>query len=350
VEHIAIDLGGRESQICVRGKNAEILDETRVPTQTLDRYLRTRAPGRVILETSAEAFTIADQALDLGHEVRVVPATLVRALGVGARKLKTDKRDARVLSEVSCRIDLPSVHIPSVQARELKTVCGMRDALIAARTKLANNVTGWLRTHARRTRRGATNTFVRRVRQICEDTFLQLLPCVERQLIVIQTLNEQIAEADKELRSVTARIAICRRLMTVPGVGPVTCARFTAAIDDVRRFGTASAVASYLGLVPGENSSSDKKHRLAITKAGSTRTRWVLVQAAWSIWRTQPLNPMVVWAKQVASRRGKYVAIVALARKLTSVMFAIWRDGTIYHPLHRPVVSAQPEGEPTSNS
>jgi transposase len=78
--------------------------------------------------------------------VRVVPATLVRTLGVGARGVKTDRRDAQVLSEVSCRIELPSVHVPSTLARELKSVCGAREALVEMRTKLINNVRGWLRT------------------------------------------------------------------------------------------------------------------------------------------------------------------------------------------------------------
>src|SRR5262249_55830784 len=83
-----------------------------------------------------------DAALAVGHDVRVVPATLVRSLGVGARRLKTDQRDAGILSEVSCRIDLPSVHVPSRESRERKTMCGMREVLVGARTKLACTAAG----------------------------------------------------------------------------------------------------------------------------------------------------------------------------------------------------------------
>src|SRR5215470_11246814 len=125
MEHLAIDLGGRESQICVRNSEGQILDERRWPTAALGRYLATRPISRVIVETCSGAFAVADAALALGHEVRVVPTTLVRSLGVGARRLKTDRRDARALSEVSCRIDVPSVHVPSLQARQRKTLCGM---------------------------------------------------------------------------------------------------------------------------------------------------------------------------------------------------------------------------------
>ena len=81
--------------------------------RTLETFFRRQLHSRVVLETCAEAFHVADLALSHAHEVRVVPATLVRSLGVGARGIKTDRRDAQVLSEVSCRIDLPSVHVPS---------------------------------------------------------------------------------------------------------------------------------------------------------------------------------------------------------------------------------------------
>ena len=119
MEHLAIDLGGRDSQICVRSATGEILDERRWPTARLDRYLAERPPSRVIVETCSEAFWVADQARAAGHEVRVVSATRVRALGVGARRLKTDQRDARTLSEVSCRIDLASVHVPRHEAQRV---------------------------------------------------------------------------------------------------------------------------------------------------------------------------------------------------------------------------------------
>ena len=118
MEHIAIDLGGRESQICVRNDKGEILEERRHPTARLGAYLAKRTPGgRVLLESSAEAFAIADLARAHGHDPHVVPSSLVRALGVGARGLKNDERDARKLSEMDCRMDVPSIHIPSMTSR-----------------------------------------------------------------------------------------------------------------------------------------------------------------------------------------------------------------------------------------
>jgi hypothetical protein len=82
VNHVAIDLGSRESQICVRGPDGVILEEKRYPTRKLTEYVATLGPSRVILETSSEAFRVADAAKAAGHEVRVVPATMVKLLGV----------------------------------------------------------------------------------------------------------------------------------------------------------------------------------------------------------------------------------------------------------------------------
>ena len=163
MDHCAIDLGGRKSQVCVRSPDGQLLFEGPYETHCLPEFLQQLPRSRVIVETAAEAFRIADAAQEAGHEVRVVPATLVRTLGVGARKTKTDRRDARVLSEVSCRIDLPSVHIPSARSREWKTICGMHDALVSSRTKLINNLRGWLRGQCLRIAKGTAETFAERI-------------------------------------------------------------------------------------------------------------------------------------------------------------------------------------------
>jgi transposase len=327
MEHVAIDLGGRKSQICVRSAEGEILEERRWPTAELDAYLRRRPPSRVIVETCAEAFGVADKALALGHEPRVVPSTLARALGVGAHGTKTDKRDARNLSEASCRIELPSVHIPSQRSRDLKTALGMRDALVATRTMLLNTVRGWLRAQAITLALGA-DTFVERVRKAVP----QLPSYVARQLTMIDAVSAQIDEADKEMIRAAKSDETCPRLMSTPGIGPITALHFVAIVDTLRRFKSAHDVESYLGLTPGENSSSERKQRTSITKAGSSSMRRCLVQAAWAARRARGAHPMIAWSLEVEKRRGKRVAIVALARKLAGILFALWRDGTIYNP------------------
>jgi transposase len=328
MEHLAIDLGGRESQVCVRGADGTILEEKRWATRDLERYMSTRPHSRVLVETCAEAFFVADRARTLGHEVRVVPGTLVRTLGVGERKTKTDKRDARKLSEVSTRIDVPSVHVPSQESRELKTRLGMRVGLVTARTQLINTVRGWLRTHLISVPKNA-DRFVARVRGLIVERPVY----VERQLTAIESLTQQIDETDQEVKALANKHAVCPRLMSVPGVGPVTALQFVAVVDDVSRFKSAHDLEAYLGVTPGIYASSTRVERTGITKAGSSELRRVLTQAAWSARRARGRHPMLEWAAEVEKRRGKRIAVIALVRKIVGILFALWRDGTLYDPM-----------------
>ncbi len=330
MQHIAIDLGGKESQICVRDETLRIVDEKRYPTRRLGDYLAKQPASRVIVETSAEAFAVADLARQGGHDPRVVPATLARTLGVGARGIKTDRRDAQVLSEVSCKVDLRSVHIPSEQARAWRSICNARDALVASRTKLINTVKSQLRCKLVLTGARTSGILPEKIRQHWRDLQGDVPDHVERLLVVIDVLNQQVKLADKQVRELAKSSEVCRQLMTVPGVGPLTAVRFVATIDDQSRFSTAHDLQSYLGLTPGENSSSTRVRRTRLTKAGSPQMRFLLVQAAWSAMRWAPDHPMVMWANRVAQRRGKQIAAVALARKLSGILFALWRDGSTY--------------------
>ncbi len=329
MEHVAIDLGGRESQICIRTSDGTIIEERRLATTRLGAALKRRPPSCVVLETCAEAFAVADQALALGHEVRVVPSTLVKALGVGARGVKNDLVDARNLSAASCRMPLPSVHVPSAEARRRKAVCGSRDALVGARTRLIQTVWGQLRTTATRPRSGSAETFPARVRAALGGT---VPPHQESLLSVIEALSTAIRAADGEVGALAEQDPVCARLMSVPGVGPVTAVRFVAALDDATRFHGAHQVASYLGLAPGEHSSGGHQRTTQITKAGSAAVRRCLVQASWVARRYAQRDPLVQWSLQIEQRRGKQIAVVAQARKLAGILFAMWRDGTRYAP------------------
>jgi transposase len=122
------------------------------------------------------------------------------------------------------------------------------------------------------------------------------------------------------------------RLRSVPCIGPVTAAAFLAAIDDAQRFRHAHQLEAYLGLVPREYSSGETQRRGPITKAGYSRTRWLLVQAAVSIlWRRPPqAEELRIWALHIAARRGKQVAVVALARRLAGILYALLRDGRVF--------------------
>jgi len=309
------------------------LAESKVLTRDLrETFKGLGEPNRVVLETSAEAFTVARWAKEAGHDVRVVRSTLAKQLGVGDRGVKTDLKDARVLSKVSCALELESVHVPSTGGSELKALCTSRAALVRSRTLLINSVRGYLRTQVLRVPSGKSATFPKRIRQLLEARPEGMPVHIDRQLKGIETLTTQIEECNRELEGIAEKDTTCVRLMSAPGVGPVTAVLFRATVDEVKRFQGAHRLASYLGLTPGESSSGEIERKLGITRAGSSRLRTVLVQAAWSAWRSRPNDPMVRWANRIALRRNKQVAIVALARKLAGILFALWRDETMYTP------------------
>ena len=326
MEHVAIDLGGTQSQICVRAGDGTVVEEKRIPTHQIGPYLANRPTSRVIVETCTEAFHVADLALECKHEVRVVPSVLVHSLGVGVRGVKTDRRDAQALSLVSCRIELPSVHIPTLRSREYKSLLSMRDSLVSSRTKMINTVRAWLRARGLRVKSGSSKGFHCRVKALG----IPLPPTVDLQVETLKMISAQIRKADAEVDKLAKAEPVCQRLRTIPGIGPVTALRFVATLDNIERFHHAHHVASYLGLTPGEWSSSDKQRRLGITKAGSAAMRCLLIQAAWSAWRRQKDLPLGRWADQIAQRRGKFIAVVAVARKLAGIAFAVWRDGTTF--------------------
>jgi transposase len=285
-----------------------------------------------VIETSAEAFFVADAALELGHQVRVVPATLVKALGVGERGIKTDQRDARKLSEVSTRVELPSVHVPSQQSRDRKALCNSRRTLLEVRTKLTNHVKGWLRQRALVLGARSPTQLPTLVRKVLLERCEGVPAYIEWVLASIEALNEQIKVADTALERIAQDDPVCKRLMTVPGVGPVIAVRFVAVIDQPQRFSSTHDVMSYLGLTPGEHSSSMRTRRTGITKAGCADLRFALVQGAWSALRVRHTDPMVIWALNIAQRRNRKIAAVALARKLAGILFALLRDGSCYQP------------------
>jgi transposase len=155
-------------------------------------------------------------------------------------------------------------------------------------------------------------------------------------LALLQPLNQQLAVLEAQLAREVAVHAAARRLCTVPGVGAVTAAAVVATLDDVGRFASAGQVAAYVGLVPRERSSGEQQRRGPLTKAGNRRMRWLLVQAAWAYWRSRTTVRTVLrrWVERLAERRGKLRAVVALARRLTRILYALWRDASVYEPAH----------------
>jgi len=158
-------------------------------------------------------------------------------------------------------------------------------------------------------------------------------------LAVMRHLEPPLADADERIAAVTQTDDRVRWLPSVPNIGPVTAAAFVAALDPAARFRRAHEVEASLGLVPRELSSGETQRCGRMTKAGSSRVRWLLIQAAVSMLRLRDARTAHLreWGDRIAARRGKAIAVVALARRLAGILFALLRDGTVYTSRHRPL-------------
>lgn len=333
MEHIGIDLGARHSHIVVMTE-AQVMLRTKVETKKLTSWLERRQPSRVVMEACTQSPAIARASLAAGHDTVVVPGSLVRMLGVGARGIKTDDRDAEVLARASVRNEqLPSVHLRGDVSRHRREVIAARAVIVKARRSLALSIKSWLRGRLI-TLRGKANSvaFCAAVRSAALGDPEGLPLAIETLLVSFEHLCGQIAALDKVIATLVDDDATCTKLMQIPGVGPQVSLAFTTHIDDPRRFANSEQLASYLALVPGEATTGGKVVRTGTIKAGPLYLKALLVQAAWSLWRTRPDEPMVTWARAIADKRGKRIAIVALARKLATVMWAMWKHDSSYDP------------------
>lgn len=150
---------------------------------------------------------------------------------------------------------------------------------------------------------------------------------------VVEKIDVDLARAELRLQRSVEQDPKIQLLMTVPNVSAVIAAVFVSVIDDAHRFCDAHQVDAYLGLVPSEKSSGEHRRIDAITKEGNSYTRATLMQASCGlIRRGGGDDPLQQWAQAVARRRGKFIAAVALARRLAGILWAMWRDDTAYDP------------------
>jgi transposase len=249
-----------------------------------------------------------------------------------SRRIKTDRRDARALAE-ACRLRAyrPAHRLSDAQ-RHVRGRLTVRDALVRTRTGYISVIRALLRQHGWRVPTGSAEGFIRRVLALSLPG--RLLSELAPLLAVMRQVNQQLAYSDARIAAVARADERVERLQTVPSVGPVTAAAFVATLDDAGRFARAHQVEAYLGLVPREWSSGEGQRRGRITKAGHRRVRSLLVQAAVSIRRLRHPTTTALreWTERLAARRGRFIAVVALARRLAGILYALLRDGTRYQP------------------
>ena len=332
MEHIGIDVHKKESQLCILLETGERLEcRIRTDRARFTQVLGSRATARIVLEASTESEWVARCLEALGHEVIVADPNFAPMYATRSRRVKTDVRDARALAE-ACQLGAyRRAHRTSDGQRTVRAQLAVRDALVRTRTRNIALVRALIRSEGLRVPGlGSAGSFPARVAALAVPAALaqDIAPVVT----LLEQLTGAIRTADRGFAQHATADPIVQLLTTVPGVGPITAAAFRAALDDVTRFRDAHQVAAYFGVVPRERSSGEGHHRGRITKSGNGRVRWLLIEAAWRVRRstTPDAAALRTWAARIAARRGHRIATVALARRLAGILFAVWRDNTVF--------------------
>lgn len=329
---VGVDLHKVNSQICFQDGETGEIEDLRIKTEAgaFEKAFGKRPRCRVVIESSTESEWVARTLEAMGHEVIVADPNFEPMYATRTRKIKTDKRDAHALADAARKETYRRAHRVSDEQRHVRHLLTCRDGLVSTRTKLISTVRALTRQDGLRVPGGAAESFHVRVESLPMSEEMKMV--IEPLLASIKSMTDTIRNSYDKRIAEHANNPTARRLQTVPGVGPVVSVAMLATLDDVGRFPGAREVAAYLGLVPSERSSGEKQRRGAITKRGNSRMRWLLVQSAHTLMnkRSRANEPLYVWARAVEMRRGRRVAVVALARRLARILYAIWRDEAEY--------------------
>lgn len=337
---VALDLGARRVDFCeIRDGGVIERGVLRGLSQLERRLGATTGPARVAFEACREGWHVAERLTAWGHEPVMVDTTRVKQLGIGQHGRKNDRIDAEVLATALLSGRIPQAHILSPARQKLRLELAVRRSLVATRAEYVTSVRGIVRARGGHLPGCATRDFLAKLRDVALDGQVQEL--IEPLRASLEVLTGQIAEMDLRIEQLCEEEPVIGRLMTVPCVGSVVAAAFVSVIDDAGRFRNAHQVESYLGLVPSEDSTGGRRRLGAISKAGNPYLRSLLVEVSWTLLRTKAGDPLARWARQLARRRGPRIAVVALARRLAGVLWAIWRDDTVYDPQRVGLKSAE---------
>ncbi len=340
---VGLDLGVRHIAYC-EVSDGKVIDRVTVRSlsELKSRLGPERPAARVAFEACREGWHVHDMLEQWGNEPFMLDSTRIRQIGVGHHRRKNDPIDAEAIAQAVDAGRLPVAHVLSPKRRALRAQLSVRGALVETRTQYVTTIRGLARATGTLLPSCSAEDFVSKLRQVELDqpTRALIAPLVK----LLEALEVELVAVEKLLADLANQEPILQLCATVPGVGLIVAATFVSVIDEAKRFNNAHAVGAYLGLVPSEaTTGGPNKRRLgSITKQGNTMARTMLVQSAWLIMRSRDHeDPLRNWALHIAKTRGKKIAAIALARKLAGVLWAMWRDGTVYDRAWQAQKSAQ---------
>jgi transposase len=289
------------------------------------------------MEACAGAHFWAREITRLGHTVRLMAPQYVKPY---VKRHKNDRADAEAICEA---VQRPSMRFVSVKTEEQQgtlVIHRVREALVAQKTQLINALRAHLAEFGIVAPQGAGK--VAELTAVLADLEDTRVPALARS--ALQGLVDQLHDTERRVGELDARLAeqaredkVCQRLMTIPGIGPITATALVATVGDATVFESGRHLAAWLGLVPRQNSSGGRERLGGISKAGDGYLRRLLVHGARTVMRWH--GAKAPWLAGLLKRRPFNVAVVALANKLARIAWAVMARGEDYR---RPDAAAEP--------
>jgi transposase len=322
-----LDVSVKETSVCIVDDTGKIVREVKVASEPKSLLAALKNPAyhfnRIGLEAGPLSQWLFSALAEAELPVICVETRHMQAV-LKAQINKTDRNDARGIAQMM-RVGLyRPVHVKTLRSQKLRMLLTHRKLLQSKAIAIENDLRGTLRNFGLKVGMVGKVKFEARIKELVEN-LPDLAELVEPLLIVRRVLREQIVILHRRLLAIVRDDAVCRRLMTTPGVGPVVALTFSAPRDGTPRFRKNKAV---FGLTCSKYQSGEIDRSGRISRCGDEMMRVMLYEAAQSMLRSKKWSWLKAWAMQIARRRGMKKAIVALARRLAVIMHRIWVDGT----------------------
>jgi len=337
-----LDVGVETTAVCVISDAGELVHEASCPTALNSVHrelacLRRRRFARVGLEAST-GMNLARGLRTLGYQVDLYETRQLSKF-LRIRRNKTDAGDASGIAEAGrlAASTVSKVHLKTLECQSLQSRLVIRRHLIKHRVAAVNLLARQLELYGGRIHRAKTKQLRLEAESEIRKLFGKAATPLTRELRHLIDHCERLLDyqqmVDRELKGWAFDNEICRRFMEIPGVGPLCALTFYAVVGDPHRFRRSADIGSYFGLTPRVHQSGLTARLGRISKMGNRAARTVLVQASVAHMRFSSSDSgLRAWTERIEARRGRGKARVALARKLATIMLAIWRNGETYRP------------------
>jgi transposase len=343
MDHFAgLDVSVKGTSVCIVDDTGRIIREVKVASEPDALLAVLGNPAyhfkRIGLEAGPLSQWLYSALAEAVLPVVCVETRHMRAV-LQAQINKTDRNDARGIAQMM-RVGLyRPVHVKTLRSQKLRMLLTHRKLLQSKAIAIENDLRGTLRNFGLKVGMVGKVKFETRIKELVEN-LSDLAILVEPLLIVRQVLREQLGILHRRLLAIVRDDNVCRRLMTVPGVGPVVALTYRATVDVPARFRHSKSVGAVFGLTPSKYQSGEINRTGAISKCGDDMMRMMLYEAAQSmLLRSAKWSWLKAWAMKIARHRGLKRATVALARRLAVIMHRIWVDGTEFRWTREVVVA-----------